>query len=253
MLRIIDQLDYPVVLDAPAKRIVSLVPSQTELLHDLGLGSETLGITRYCVHPENWLKEKTVVGGTKDIEVAKIAKLKPDLIIANKEENPVKDVNALKAICPVYISDIITITDALEMIRHVGEMTGKEQQAVDLIDQIQEDVEDFPLFSGKVMYFIWKDPYMVCGQDNFINSVINQLGFENAIQDTRYVQITEEEIVKANPDYIFLSSEPYAFSENDKKYFEELSGAKVVMVDGEMFSWYGSRMTKMKAYFRNLL
>ncbi|MEX1002713.1 MAG: helical backbone metal receptor [Crocinitomicaceae bacterium] len=253
MIRLKDQMDFPVVLDHPAQRIVSLVPSQTELLYDLGLDDETVSITKFCIHPDKWFRSKIRVGGTKNVAIDKVKSLHPDLIIANKEENSKPDIEKLKQLCPVYISDIITVKDALNMMKDVGKLCGREQQTVDIIDQIEEDRADFPTYSGTVLYLIWKNPFMACGSDNFINSMIHELGFTNVVTAPRYVEVSAEEIQQLNPDYIFLSTEPFPFKEEDKDEWEKLSRAKVKIVDGEMFSWYGSRMLKMKEYFRHFL
>lgn len=253
MIRLKDQLNRIVELDAPAKRIISLVPSQTELLYDLSLEDEVIGITKFCIHPDEWFRNKTRIGGTKSVDIAKIEALDPDLIIANKEENTPEDIEVLAGICPVYISDVITIQDALDMIKDVGKLCGREQKAVDLLDSIQEEFSQFPQYSGSVLYFIWRDPYMVCGTNNFIHSIIEKLGFENIIRDERYITLPKEQIPALDVDYVFLSTEPFPFKEEHIAELEKLTTAKIKIVDGEMFSWYGSRMLKMRKYFEKLL
>ncbi|MBD3637692.1 MAG: ABC transporter substrate-binding protein [Crocinitomicaceae bacterium] len=252
MISLKDQLGNLVQLNAPAQRIVSLVPSQTELLQHYGLENETVGITKFCVHPREWFKNKERIGGTKNVDIEKVKKLNPDLIIGNKEENTPDDIHALQKDFPVYISDIVTFDDAFQMMKDVGILCGKEQVAVDLIDAIREDVEDFPKFSGTVLYAIWKDPYMVCGTHNFIHSVLEKIGLTNLIKEPRYVEITKEEIIALNPDYLLLSSEPYPFSTKNILEFRTLEDTRIFLVDGEIFSWYGSRMLKMKDYFKEL-
>jgi iron complex transport system substrate-binding protein len=249
MISLKDQMGRTLELENPPKRIVSLVPSQTELLSYFGLEKEVVGITKFCIHPKDWFHSKMRVGGTKNITIQKVVDLKPDLIIANKEENTKEDIELLQEVAPVYVSDINTVEDALGMMKDIGLLTRKEQLAVDLIDEIQEDFEHFPSYSGSVLYLIWRDPYMVCGTDNFISAILKKIGFNNVIESPRYREISKEEIMEMNPDYIFLSSEPYPFSEDHLVEFKELSDAKIVLVDGEMFSWYGSRMLKMKKYF----
>jgi ABC-type Fe3+-hydroxamate transport system substrate-binding protein len=252
VIEILDQLGNQISLKSPAKRIISLVPSQTELLHYFGLEDETAGITKFCIHPNEWFTSKKRVGGTKNLRIDVIRGLQPDLIIANKEENTQAEIEALQKEFNVYISDIITITDAYQMIEHVGCLCGKEQQAVDLIDNIQESFEDFKQASGKVAYFIWKDPFMVCGHSNFINEVISFAGFENVIASPRYIELSSSQLSELDVDYIFLSSEPYPFKEEHINEFKKLTNAKIVLVDGEMFSWYGSRMLKLRNYLDQL-
>ena len=252
MLKLTDQVGNLISLERAAQRIVSLVPSQTELLHYFDLHDRVVGITKFCIHPDEWYQTKERIGGTKNLNISKIQEIKPDLIIANKEENTKRQIEFLKKNYQVYISDINTAEDAYQMIRDVGILTAKEQKAVDLIDDIQESFDEMVKLKGSVLYFIWKDPYMVCGTDNFIHSIINEIGLTNVITQRRYIEISKEQIQKLKPDYIFLSSEPFPFNEEHKRELETISNAKVYIVDGEMFSWYGSRMLKMKTYFKNL-
>lgn len=253
MVKLNDQLGREVLLDAPPQKIVSLVPSQTELLSYFGLENETVGITKFCIYPDVWFKTKNRVGGTKNLDLDKIRELQPDLIIANKEENTQAEIEALASEFQVYISDIVSIQDAFDMIKDLGSLCNREQAAVDLLDELHEDIETLPSYSGKVAYFIWKEPYMACGQDNFINSMIEKLGFENILKESRYHELSANQIKLLDVDYIFLSTEPYPFNEKHLQEFAALSDAKIVIVDGEMFSWYGSRMLEMKAYFQGLL
>ena len=253
MIEVKDQLGNLVSLKENPKRILSLVPSQTELLHHFKLEDEVVGITKFCIHPDEWFKSKTRVGGTKNVDLSKVNELNPDLIIANKEENTQQDIAALSEKYPVYVSDVITIEDALLMIRDIGMLTNKQQVAVDLLDEIQDDFNSFPKFEGKVLYFIWREPYMVCGTQNFIHAIISKLGFTNLIQEPRYIELSENQIKELSPDYIFLSTEPFPFSEKHVAELSKITNAEIKIVDGEMFSWYGSRMLKMKKYFDQLM
>src|SRR5215472_11297728 len=124
------------ILNKTPQRIISLVPSQTELLYDLGLDEEVVGITKFCVHPEKWFKTKTRVGGTKNIDTQKILSLKPDLLIANKEENVKGQIDALQKFTQVYISDVKNFADAISMISAVGKLVGKEFKSTTLIKEI---------------------------------------------------------------------------------------------------------------------
>ena len=253
MICLTDQVGNELKLTHAAGRIVSVVPSQTELLHYFGLEKETIGITKFCIHPKKWFDTKTRVGGTKNLNLDKIRALKPDLIIANKEENTQEDIELLQKEFQVYISDINTIEDAYGMIKAVSLLVGKQQQGVDLIDQIQEDFEEIRSLKGSVVYFIWEDPYMVCGTNNFIHAILQKIGLNNCVLSERYREIDMEELLELKPDYVFLSSEPYPFKEEHKQEFEKIINSKVMLVDGEMFSWYGSRMLKMKDYFNSLV
>lgn len=236
------------------KRIVSLVPSQTELLYDLGLEDEVLGITKFCVHPFTWFKSKKRVGGTKRVNLKTIKELNPDLIIANKEENTKEDVEALSKDWPVYVSDIKDLNDAIAMIRDIGALTMKELQAANIIHEIERQfLFTKRLAFGSAIYLIWNNPIMVSGQDTFISNMMSYAGFTNLAKADRYPEYSIEELKILKPKYLLLSSEPFPFNETHKSYFEALlPGTVVILVDGEMFSWYGSRLLKAFDYFRGL-
>ena len=235
-------------------RIVSLVPSQTELLYCLGLEKEVAGITKFCVHPDKWFRNKTRTGGTKKINLQTIQQLSPDLIIANKEENVKEQVEKLSEFYDVWITDVNNLNDALQMIKDIGTMTGKLQPALQLVSQIRSGFDRLSnnLHTKKrAAYFIWKDPWMVAGSDTFINDMMSHCGFENIFSDTkRYPSISLGELKEKNPEWILLSSEPYPFKEKHKEEIQEqLPGVKILLVDGEMFSWYGSRLLQSAEYF----
>ncbi|MBG9378690.1 ABC transporter substrate-binding protein [Panacibacter sp. DH6] len=257
MFRIKDQLQRIVTLvHHPPRSIVSLVPSQTELLFDLGLDKEVAGITKFCVHPEQWFRQKQRVGGTKNVDIAKVKALQPDLIIANKEENVKEQVEALSAFAPVWISDVNTLVDALAMINTIGAITARETRAAEITTRISQFFKQ-PVGNDRkirVCYLIWKDPYMTVGGDTFISDMLAYCGFENVcVAKNRYPVITVAEIKDLNPAVVLLSSEPFPFKE---KHIDELKhvlpGVKVMLADGEMFSWYGSRLLYAADYFRKL-
>lgn len=232
------------------------MPSQTELLFYLGLDDEIAGITKFCIHPADKFKTHTKVGGTKQLDIDKIKSLKPDLIIANKEENERKQVEELMNICPVWISDISDLNGAIEMIERVGTLVGKSDEALALSNQIAQQFSNItiPYSDLKTAYFIWRKPYMVAGQGTFIDDMLQKCGLVNVFQQERYPEIDAEALIVANPDVVLLSSEPYPFKE---KYIAELKvilpRATIQLVDGEMFSWYGSRLLYAQAYFENLI
>jgi ABC-type Fe3+-hydroxamate transport system substrate-binding protein len=250
-----DQCGNQIQLHKQPTRIVSLVPSQTELLFDLGLDHEIAGITRYCVHPTHWRHQKTIVGGTKNFDLDLIDSLKPDLIIANKEENYKEGIELVQSRYPVWISDIYSLKDALKMITSLGDLTSHSRQANDIVRSIQENFAEIRKFeSNKVLYLIWRKPWMVAASSTFIDAMLVTLGFQNCAKHlSRYPVLTNEEIQTINPDVIFLSSEPFPFRE---KHIEELQllcpQSKVMLVDGEMFSWYGSRLVQAPAYFNSI-
>lgn len=252
MIILKDQLNNEIELAHAAKRIISLVPSQTELLHHFRLEQEVIGITKFCIHPAPWFQSKTRVGGTKKLDIEKIRALNPDLIIANKEENTQEEIELLQKEFVVYISDIITFEDAYEMIESIGRLCGREQMAVDLIDEIQESLEDVRQLNKKIIYLIWRDPYMCVGTDNYIHSVFEKAGYQNLISAPRYLEITLDEIKSLHPDELLLSTEPYPFKEEHAQELTKKTGIPAKIVDGEMFSWYGSRMKYLRKYLDGL-
>jgi ABC-type Fe3+-hydroxamate transport system substrate-binding protein len=240
-----DQLGKSVNLPSVPKRIVSLVPSQTELLFKLGLDSELVGITKFCIHPHEKVRSKIHIGGTKQLNVPLIKKIAPDLIIANKEENDKGQIEGLMTLYPVWVSDINNLSSALQMINGVGEIVSRVTEAKLLIDLIEKSFTKLHQVDDlRVAYLIWRKPYMAAGQGTFIN----------AIQHERYPVISADDIVNAKPDILFLSSEPYPFSLKHLTEFQKmLPSTKILLVDGEMFSWYGSHLLDASAYFNSVI
>lgn len=253
----VDMIGAKVDISYPPQRIVSLVPSQTELLFDLGLEEQTVGITKFCVHPEEWFRHKTRVGGTKQINIDKIRELQPDLIIANKEENEKTQIEALAAEFPVWTSDIKTLDDSLRMISELGLITDREEKANSVVNDISTGFASLLTATKpkRVAYFIWYRPWMSIGADTFISTMISAIGWQNVFADKqRYPEISLEELKKKAPELVLLSSEPFPFKE---KHIAEIKAvlpdAEVALVDGEMFSWYGSRLLKAIPYFEELV
>lgn len=251
-----DQCGNQLTLHAVPLRIISLVPSQTELLFDLGVDEEVVGITRYCVHPTHWKSGKTLIGGTKKFDFEIIDSLKPDLIIGNKEENYKEGIELLQQKYPVWMSDIFSFQDALEMIAAVGVITNRVNQAKELVSSISNAFLNLQKWETyRALYLIWRKPWMAAASNTFIDAMLQKLGLVNALKNLeRYPELKSEEIAELNPDLILLSSEPYPFSE---KHIEEIKtlcpSSKILLVDGEMFSWYGSRLKQAPAYFNSLV
>ena len=251
-----DQLNREVDLPHIPQRVISIVPSQTELLFDLGLDEKIIGITSFCTHPVDKTKAKTKIGGTKKLNIPLIKSLKPDLIIANKEENDRAQVEELMDICPVWISDINNLNSALEMIERIGAMLHVQGEAKKLNDNILRQFNQLktPVLNLRVAYLIWRKPYMLAGTGTFINSMLQTCGLSNAFNKGRYPEVSKEMLIDAEPDVVLLSSEPYPFSQKHIAEFKIiLPRAKIILVDGEMFSWYGSRLLQAPAYFKALL
>jgi ABC-type Fe3+-hydroxamate transport system substrate-binding protein len=238
-------------------RIISLVPSQTELLYDLGLRDEVIGITKFCIHPDEWFRRKQRVGGTKNLKIDLIKSLNPDLILANKEENLKEEIEILQNDFNVYVSDISTINEALQMIEDIGKLVHCQQKSIEIVNGIKAEMITQSRLEKKdkidALYLIWQNPYMVAGNDTFIHDMMLEAGFNNLVKQNRYPMMTLEEIKSINPTVIMLSSEPFPFA--DKHIIEwqmQLPNTKIILVDGELFSWYGSRMLKSFQYFRGL-
>lgn len=256
-----DQMGRTITLPAAPLRIVSLVPSQTELLHDLGLGDRVVGITRFCVHPRAWHRSKQRIGGTKRVDIPRILALAPDLVIGNKEENDKADVERLEQEVPVWLSDVRDLNGALDMIHRLGAITGAEQRADDIASRIAARFHALTPRTPRrsVAYLIWRRPWMVAGGGTFINDMLERIGLDNVFgaseerSGQRYPVVTEAELAAADPDVVLLSSEPYPFRE---EHIAELNmllpGVPVRMVDGEAFSWYGSRLLHSTDHFRSL-
>ena len=266
-----DQLGRTITLDHLPRRIISLVPSQTELLYDLD--ANVVGITKFCIHPSTWFQEKPRIGGTKDIDPDKIDALQPDLIIANKEENDRDQVEALAARYPVWTSDIHNLDDAIAMIRSVGELIGQTAKAQTLATDIEKAFSDLTAISPsspipfaipspttsttpsplRTVYFIWRNPWMTVGGDTFIHDMLQRCGLTNLfVTESRYPVVDPSTL--SNCDLVLLSSEPYPFRARHLQEIQTLLPNVIVrLVDGEPFSWYGSRLLRAPAYFRQFL
>ena len=254
-----DALGRPVRLGAPPRRIVSLVPSQTELLADLGLDDEVVGLTRFCVHPDGWKARKTIVGGTKNVRLDRTQALAPDLVIANKEENVREQIEALAEVVPVYVTDVSTVDDVLLMIRAVGRLVDRSARADALaaeiaagFDPLAADLRGAELL--RALYLIWRDPWMTVGHDTIIHDVLARAGLVNVAADRdRYPVLSDDEIHSLAPDVVLLSSEPYPFSNQHAAEVQALApAAQIELVDGEPFSWYGSRLLRTPDALRSL-
>ncbi len=240
-----DALGRRVTLAAPPRRIVSLVPSQTELLAYLGLDAEVVGLTRFCVHPDGWKARKRIVGGTKNVDVERVRALAPDLVIANREENVREQVEAIAAFCPVWVTDVATVEDSLAMTRDLGEVTGRAPEAGRLADGIEAAFGALPSWPPvRALYLIWRDPWMAAGRDTIIADVMARAGLSNVLADRdRYPSLTDGDLTALAPEAVLLSSEPYPFTDAHIAEVQALvPSAQIQLVDGEAFSWYGSRL-----------
>ncbi len=236
-------------------KVISLVPSITEAIFDLGLTEkEVIGRTKFCIHPEEKVRNVEIIGGTKNLNLEKIKALKPDLILANKEENVKDQVEVLMKDFKVIVYNTETIEDNYYLVKNLGLLFNKEERA-QLFNLKIYEVLNLAKIGKKIKaaYLIWKNPYMTIGSDTFIHNVLSEIGFENIFNNqTRYPEIQVEDLAEA--DVIMLSSEPFPFKE---KHITELKefypDKKIIIVDGEAFSWYGTRVAKCEDYFKKLI
>ncbi len=256
----IDQLGRKVVLKTSPKKIISLVPSQSELLCDLALENELIGITKFCIHPYHLIATKTVIGGTKKVNIDKIKTLNPDFILCNKEENTLNDISLLEKIAPTFVSDVNSISDALDLIHVLGEIFNRRTESANLIEKINFKMNDFKEFiktkpTRKVAYFIWANPYMVAANNTFINEMLLLNKFKNMYASKeRYPEVDISRIRhEGDPKIVILSSEPYKFKDDHAMEIATYTNrSATVFADGEMFSWFGSRILYSFDYFKEL-
>lgn len=252
----IDQMGTPIKLSALPRRIVSLVPSQTELLFDLGLDDQVAGVTKFCVHPESARKTKIIIGGTKKFDVDRIKSLKPDLAIGNKEENYPDGIEAIRKICPVWMSDVITLADAQSMIKEVSALTGKKEEGMKMLKEIKDSFSSLKRVAPRrVLYLMWHDPLMGAASKTFIHTLLDKIGLVNVLAHrSRYPELSIEDVQQLDPKVVLLSSEPFPFAEKHIPAIKAIvPAADIQLVDGEMFSWYGSRLRHSPAYFNSMI
>lgn len=250
----VDALRREVPMPFPPKRIVSLSPAITETMFHLGLEEEIVGRTRFCIHPEDKVEKAMNVGGTKDMKIERIKALDPHLIIAEKEENTKEMVEELERFFPVYVFQIESIKDALQMIKTLGRLTNRSMQANQMVLNIKQNFKQLPKVNSlRIAYIIWQNPYMVVGEPTYINSLLSYMGFENPFIffDGRYPEVSIKDLQSTNLDYIFLATEPFPF---DKKHLDEfqklLPNTTPLIVDGEKF-WYGYKMLEATEYIQH--
>lgn len=236
-------------------KVISLVPSITEALFDLGLTeNEVIGRTKFCIHPAKKVKNVQIIGGTKNLNIEKIKNLQPDVILANKEENVKDQVEELMKDFKVIVSNTETLEDNYYLLKNLGLLFNLEEKAQLFNLKIYEIFNEVKLKSKvKAAYLIWKNPYMTVGSDTFIHHVLSEFGFDNIFKnDKRYPVIELEDLKEA--EVIILSSEPFPFKENHISEIKEIyPDKKIMIVDGEAFSWYGTHIAKCEMYFKNFI
>jgi ABC-type Fe3+-hydroxamate transport system substrate-binding protein len=248
VIRVRDALGATVALDGPARRVVSLVPSVTETLFALGCGDRVAGRTTFCVHPADQVRAVPVVGGTKDPDVARIRELAPDLVLANREENRREDVEAMgRAGLRVHVSYPRDLASLASYLDALGALLGAEDQASATVEAIERARRSHrrPDRPARALYLIWREPWMAAGKDTFVDAMLAECGFENvAAGEGRYPAIDLSAYRDAGLDGVLLSSEPFPFGERHRAEVAARAGlplARVQLVSGEAFSWFGCR------------
>ncbi len=233
---------------ASSVRIVSLVPSITELLVDLGVREQLVGCTKFCVHPPSLREEVAVVGGTKNVRVQAVQDLRPDLVIASKEENVREQVEVIRSFSEVLVYDVVDISSAKQMILHLGQHLDCLPAAERIVDANAATIKQlYQANQGTALYLIWRNPFMAAGGDTYIHSMLEAVGYSNVLADAeRYPSLAIEDIQALAPAHLLLSSEPYPFKPQHLDEMQQLCPqAQVSLVDGELYSWYGSRLSKL--------
>jgi ABC-type Fe3+-hydroxamate transport system substrate-binding protein len=248
----VDDRGIPLALSEAPKRIVSLVPSLTETLVDLGAEDRIVGLTKFCVHPEHLRRERKRIGGTKGVHVGDIMDLQPDVVIANLEENEAQDVMALEiAGIPCWVCDVRSVERAFRLLSDLGRLVGCEQEGAALEREVRESWlqhrEDVRIDAHKVAYAVWRNPWMWAGSDAYIQDVLRWWGWSPWPDEPRYPKYDLDDLIRASIEEVFLPSEPFPFKAEHAKECGPLSTR---LVDGEMFSWYGSRMRRVPAYLK---
>lgn len=247
LIQTIDQLGNGFSFVESPRRIISLVPSISELICDLGKEDCLVGCTSYCVHPTT-LSDITKVGGTKKVDIALLRSLSPDLIIANKEENTKSDILKIQEEFKVWVSDVKTHEDAMEMTMNLSFLLGKSDVGKIICQQTSKCLE---IFSSnemqRTLYLIWRKPYMSVGGDTYIHDIMEWCGYQNVCGDKkRYPKLSIQDIEALSPEIILLSSEPFPFKAKHIYELQKISpNSEVYLADGEFFSWYGSRQANL--------
>ncbi|WP_420475710.1 helical backbone metal receptor [Noviherbaspirillum sp. ST9] len=249
-----------------AARIVSLVPSITELLCDLGLASSLLGRTGFCIHPAEVVRDIPKVGGTKDVNVDKIRRLAPTHLVVNVDENEKPVVDMLASFIPhVIVTHPLAPRDNLALFHLLGGIFGANEQAEALCDAFEREyalLKATPKGPAQVMlYCIWQDPWMTVSRDTYIARMMEEIGWEcwspagvaGLEAGSRYPVFNWSDAVVRSIDGVLLSTEPYRFTEAHVDALEKQVGKPVRLLDGEMMSWYGSRAVAGLRYLRTLL
>lgn len=235
-------------------RIVSLVPSITELLCDLGLAEQIVGRTGFCIHPREVVRRIPKVGGTKTVDIDKVRALAPTHVIVNVDENEKTTADAIARFVPhLIVTHPLAPLDNLKLYRQIGAAFGREQESEALCARFQAAYDEAKSRSYEmrnVLYLIWKDPWMTVSRDTYISRTLALFGFDTAPLETtaRYPELTLNEPWLASVGLVLLSTEPYAFRERHLQEISARLGRPALLIDAEMTSWYGSRAIRGLGY-----
>ncbi len=239
----------------PPQKIISTVPSITELLFSLQLQQKVVAITKFCILPNSWFTTKPIIGGTKNLNIEVIKALQPDLVIANKEENIQSQIETIASFTNVHVTDVFDIKSALQMVQTVAQLTHTTTKGNEIITNISNTLHNLKPLPNKpkAAYLIWQNPFMTIGNDTFIHQMLQHIGVVNVFGHlTRYPTINIQQLQQAQCDFIFLSSEPFPFAQKHIDALQQhLPNTKIVLVNGQMFSWYGSRLLHFANYYNN--
>ncbi len=239
-------------------RIVSLVPSVTELVCALGLARHLVGRTGFCIHPADELAPVPKIGGTKDVNIEKIRRLAPTHLLVNIDENEKPTVEQLAEFVPnVIVTHPVAPQDNLALFRLIGGLFGAEAKAEALCMEFERELAltaATPSLPRRVLYCIWQDPWMTVSRDTYIARMLGLVGWQQwlAPSERRYPEFRWSEALASEVDEVLLSSEPYRFTDAHADALEKQIGKPVRLVDGEMLSWYGSRAIAGLRYLREL-
>ncbi len=232
----------------PPTRVVSLVPSLTETLFDLGAGDAVAGITDFCIFPEGL--DRPRVGGTKNPHIDQIRALAPDLVYMNLEENVERHAKQIAAFAPVFVTEPKTVDDVSDLITTLGAIHQRLEKACELRDALDHERGAVATFTFAVP--IWKKPWMWCGGDTYVSNLVESIGGRNVLQDReRYPSLTLDEVLALKPDIVFLPDEPYLFTSEDAVGIE---GPRVIgPFPGHLFTWHGTRTILGLRFLRRVL
>ena len=243
---------------APDARIVSLVPSITELLCELGLAPQLVGRTGFCIHPEEVVRAIPKIGGTKDVNIEKIRKLAPTHLVVNIDENEKPTVDQLAEFVPnIVVTHPLAPEDNIALARLMGGIFCAQARADAWCAEFEAELMALRAAPKgppqRVLYCIWQDPWMSISRDTYIARMLAEIGWSiPALGEARYPRFEWNEALLSQVDQVLLSSEPYRFTEAHADALERQLGKPVQLVDGEMMSWYGSRALQGIRYLRGL-